>query len=60
MLAWPTVCGCAAAVRGSFGSAEQALLPKSLRNVRFGSLSLLTYRPPDCLPFPVSFFLLKV
>lgn len=55
VLAWLAVCGCAV-VRGSFGSAERALLPKSLRNVRFGSMSVLTYRPPDCLSFPFSFF----
>lgn len=57
VLAWLTVCGCAA-VRGSFGNAERALLPKSLRNVRFGSVSVLTYRPPYCLSFSVSFSLL--
>lgn len=59
MLAWLTVCGCAAASfflsLGGGGGAERALLPKSQRNVRFGSVSVLTYRPADCLSFTLKF-----
>lgn len=51
-------------MRGRVRSAERALLPKSLRNVRFGSESILTYRPPtfqaDCLSLSVSFSPIKV
>lgn len=38
-----------------WGVVEQALLPKSQRNVRFGSVSVLTYRPADCLSFTLKF-----
>lgn len=63
VLAWVTDCGCAAArllelvwvVVEVGGFVEEALLPKSQRNVRFGFVSVLTYRPADCLSFTLKF-----